>query len=344
MKVYEYHHKAEYFSSKILDRYFPDMRLGIFDIETMGLSPSRAECILAGLMTVAPDGSCTMRQYFAESLREEKQLLTRLLADLNRFDYLLTYNGKHFDLPFITKRAELLGLSDFRIRPYNLDLYLCLNGHSEIRKLLPSLKQKSVEEYMGLAPQRGDEISGKESIALYQAFLNAFDEAEKKDLRNKILLHNHDDILQLYKILPVILQTDIHKALSALGFPVAGQNGWPQLNLSFCKCADGALLLSGTYSEEPFFFSSYQTADRPYDCHFYADGSFELALPVQQYKGNAFCNVRACFGDVSVFEEYPGYVNGFLILTQQQKPNYLEINMLARQILKKFMEDFPKNT
>lgn len=61
-------------------------------------------------------------------------------------------------------------LAERRPRPYNLDLYLCLNGHSEIRNLLPSLKQKSVEAYMGLAPGRGDEIDGKESIALYRRF------------------------------------------------------------------------------------------------------------------------------------------------------------------------------
>ena len=60
--------------------------------------------------------------------------------------------------------------------------------------------------------------------------------------------------------------------------------------------------------------------------------------------GNAFCNVKACFADTSCFEEYPGFVNGFLVLTQNQKLNYLEINMLARRILQKMMEDFPKNT
>ena len=274
MKVYEYRHRAPYFTSRILDGYFAGMRLGIFDIETMGLSPDRAACVLAGLMKVAPDGSCVMRQYFAESVREEKQLLTKLFTDLNGFDYILTYNGKHFDLPFITKRAQRLDLAERRLRPYNLDLYLCLNGHSEIRNLLPSLKQKSVEAYMGLAPGRGDEIYGKESIALYRAFESAFDETEKNELRRKILLHNHDDILQLYKIFPIILQTDIHKAFSALGFPVAGQNGWPQLNVSFCKVSGGALLISGSHSAEPFLFSSYQSAAHPYDCHFYPDGSF----------------------------------------------------------------------
>ena len=77
MKIYEYQHKTDFFSSKILDRYFEGMRLGIFDIETLGLSPERAECVLAGLMKVAPDGSCTMRQYFAESAREEAQLLNK---------------------------------------------------------------------------------------------------------------------------------------------------------------------------------------------------------------------------------------------------------------------------
>ena len=343
MKVYEYRHQAPYFTSRILDGYFAGMRLGIFDIETMGLSPDRAACVLAGLMKVAPDGSCVMRQYFAESVREEKQLLTKLFTDLNGFDYILTYNGKHFDLPFITKRAQRLDLAERRLRPYNLDLYLCLNGHSEIRNLLPSLKQKSVEAYMGLAPGRGDEIDGKESIALYRAFESAFDEAEKNELRRKILLHNHDDILQLYKIFPIILQTDIHKAFSALGFPVAGQNGWPQLNVSFCKVSGGALLISGSHSAEPFLFSSYQSAAHPYDCHFYPDGSFELALPLEQFKDNAFLNVRACFADGEpVFASYPGYTNGYLILTQDQKPNYLERNMLARFILQKLMADFPR--
>lgn len=343
MKVYEYRHRTPYFTSRILDGYFAGMRLGIFDIETMGLSPDRAACVLAGLMKVAPDGSCVMRQYFAESVREEKQLLTKLFTDLNGFDYILTYNGKHFDLPFITKRAQRLDLAERRLRPYNLDLYLCLNGHSEIRNLLPSLKQKSVEAYMGLAPGRGDEIDGKESIALYRAFESAFDEAEKNELRRKILLHNHDDILQLYKIFPIILQTDIHKAFSALGFPVAGQNGWPQLNVSFCKVSGGALLISGSHSAEPFLFSSYQSAAHPYDCHFYPDGSFELALPLEQFKDNAFLNVRACFADgEAVFASYPGYTNGYLILTQDQKPNYLERNMLARFILQKLMADFPR--
>ena len=42
MKVYEYRHRAPYFTSRILDGYFAGMRLGIFDIETMGLSPARA--------------------------------------------------------------------------------------------------------------------------------------------------------------------------------------------------------------------------------------------------------------------------------------------------------------
>ena len=77
---------------------------------------------------------------------------------------------------------------------------------------------------MGLAPARGDEIDGKESITLYRTFEGSFDEREKNELRGKILLHNHDDILQLYKIFPIILQTDIHKAMSSLGFPIAGQS------------------------------------------------------------------------------------------------------------------------
>ena len=47
MKIYDYTHKAEYFDSKILRRYLGDMRLGVFDIETLGLYPE-----------TKPDDSC----------------------------------------------------------------------------------------------------------------------------------------------------------------------------------------------------------------------------------------------------------------------------------------------
>ena len=77
--------------------------------------------------------------------------------------------------------------------PYNLDLYLVLNGHSPIKKFVPNLKQKTVENYMGLWQSRTDEISGAESVELY----NTYEKTGREDLESKILLHNSDDVIQL---------------------------------------------------------------------------------------------------------------------------------------------------
>ena len=45
-----------------------------------------------------------------------------------------------------------------------------LNGHSPIKRFVPNLKQKTVENYMGLWQSRDDEISGAESVELYNVY------------------------------------------------------------------------------------------------------------------------------------------------------------------------------
>ena len=64
--------------------------MGIFDIETLGLSPQFAPLILAGFMTVEKDGSCWITQYFAETPGDERYILEYLRDDFDRVDYLLT--------------------------------------------------------------------------------------------------------------------------------------------------------------------------------------------------------------------------------------------------------------
>ena len=44
------------------------------------------------------------------------------------------------------------------------------------------------------------------------------------DDERKIILHNRDDILQLYRLLPVLKNCDLHKALYACGYPVGGMH------------------------------------------------------------------------------------------------------------------------
>lgn len=314
MEIYDYTHKTEYFDSKILRRYLGDMRLGVFDIETLGLYPKQNPMILAGIMAVEEGGTCQVRQLFAENSKpeEERLLLAELEQELSQFDCILTFNGKRFDIPYVRERAARLGFSDYRSEPFNLDLLLFLRHYSGLREVLGNLRQKTVERYMGLSPDREDEISGGESVLLYQDFENCRDEKKKAALREKILLHNHDDLLQLYKIFPVILQTDIHAAMNKMGFPIKGICGWPNLHIDSMKVAANALTVQGHYcGSEALSFCSYSTPERPYNCTFRADGSFLVELAARGMK--------------------------------TQLTNPLAVNELTQALLVRFMRDNPLN-
>ena len=344
MKKIQYNHKLEYFSSGLWERYFGGMSFCVFDIETLGLSPAFCPVVLAGVMTVGSSGDCLLTQYFAETPEEEKELLLTLADYLNRFDLIVTYNGRHFDVPFIKQRAAACGLSEFSVKPYNLDLYLVIKGHSPFRQILTSLSQSSIEEYMGLSVGRLDEISGKESVELYYKYLKCTDPAFKSELMEKILLHNHDDLVQLYRILPIIKQTDLHSAMSALGFPVKGQDGWPNMSVQKINLSSRALTVSGILPESSCDYTPYSCFSSGFDFWSWdisKDGSFELTLPTEKRKGSSFANLRALQVETDGLKLLGGYVNGFLILSESNKRNPLEINMLTRELLFKFMAETP---
>lgn len=337
MDIIRNYHEIELFTSKLMDRYFGGMKMGVFDIETLGLNPSTAEMVLAGIMEPCPDGSCQIIQFFAEKREDEKDILDALVEELEKYDYILTYNGKHFDMPFVDKRIRAHGNMSYHPKCYNLDLYLILNGHSHLKSVLANLRQKTVEAYMGLRPYRQDVISGADSIQLYYKYLEAKEPSEKQRLKNKILLHNHDDLLQLYQIFPIILKTNVHRAMSYLGFPVAAQNGWPQLNVSKVRVDYSGLTISGNYGGPLFSYIAYDTQQKPYSCHFDPDGSFQFLLPTDRHKGNQFLNLKYYLHEFHEFLRYPNYINGFLLLINEGTTNYMELNMFVKRFLNEFM-------
>ncbi|MCI8610254.1 MAG: ribonuclease H-like domain-containing protein [Firmicutes bacterium] len=340
MKTLRYTHNLPIFSSNMVDRYFKGLRLGIFDIETLGLNPAASEVILAGFLAISEDGNCQAVQYFAENKLEERNVLLAVQEELKNYDYILTYNGKHFDLPFTTKRAVMKGLSDFSFGCYNLDLYLVLHGHSNLKAQLTNLRQKTVEDYMGFHTDRKDQISGADSIKLYETYLKTEDPAKKEELERKILLHNHDDLIQLYRILPVILKADLHRAMSYLGFPVAGAHGWPQLNIGKIRIDYTGLTIMGNYDGPGFSYISYDDGTSPYSCHFSIEGEFRFLLPTDRHKNSHYLNLRTVLpASAATLSKYPGYVNGFFILSENGKTNFLEVNMFAKALLCRFMEE-----
>ncbi len=348
-------YNAKPYTSKAFELYFGGLSLGVLDIETTGLSPERAKFILGGLATYdSSKGSMRLLQLFAENKDEEALLLKEYIEELSKLDILLTYNGKHFDISFLRRRLALTGLdfkeiTGFLDFPYNLDLYLVLNGYSPLRKLLPNLKQKSVEDFMGLWSFRDDEISGGESVELYNRYLackaREKDSKEAEKLLQTILLHNADDVLQLGRLAKVLEKTDFHKAMHKLGFP-AGKNA--ELLVTGIEFGRDFLRISGKQRKNPKDYIAYPESGREYLLAFDSfSGDFEVKLPLRREAGLAFVDLtRLCGnGEVSpkeaeaaqnawaALKRYPTCQSGFLVLQQAGETNYLETNHLVKLFL-----------
>lgn len=321
------------YASKAFDLYFDGMRLGVVDIETTGLSPQRSRFVLGGLLTVE-DGMLQVQQFFAEDLSQEKETLQAYLSAVSETDFLLTYNGKHFDVPFIKGRADRPAPQ----LPFNLDLYLLVKIYSPVRKFLPNLKQKTVENFLGLWDHRKDEISGAESVELYYQYLSQKDPFVKE----KILLHNHDDILQLYRLLAVLEKADVHKAMFHMGFPVKPDvPGQPGLIVEQIAFSGNQLKISGSQRQPGWDYKCFEWGEVP--C--YADfsrqnGIFSVSVPLIKQAGLVLVDLKAMKLDLSIFEKYPGCQEGFLILEQQHEKHYLEINHFVKIFLERMLNQW----
>lgn len=329
--------------------YFGGKNICVYDIETTGLFPRNDRIMLTGLLTIS-DGRATAEQFFAETLNDEKAVLEATLAVLKRADVVLTYNGRSFDIPFTETRAAKYGLKCEM--PYDLDLFTVLSGYSEIKKFTGSLSQKSIERFMGIAPDRDDRIDGRESIRLYEQYL----ESPSYALEKTIMLHNHDDICQLYRILPVVKQTDFHRAMSRMGFPAG------DYTIKNWKVSSAGLTVSAFQRKDPSDYISFPTEDAPYSLRMSSgDGSAELEIPGETVGENALVidaktilmslakrsadaetaedseqydpardKERIVADALAELEDYPSFESGYLILRNGNHVNCFETNLFVK--------------
>ena len=331
--------KTEYFSNSILDEYFGGKSFCTYDIETLGLDPRRAPVVLIGMMCVSPDGSATVRQFFLEQPEEEHILLDRVIEELNKYDYIVTFNGHRFDIPYIEKRYKMIYHCLPDIRPFDLDLYLIIKGHSGLKEILPSLRQKSVEEYMGLSSERDDQISGGESVELYYEYLLCEDPDKKEKIKETILLHNYDDVVQLYRLLPIIRQCDLHSAAFKLGFPVyeSSESAGMVLNVGNIKLTRTSLKITGKYTGDLFTYKSFSDMEQVWEAEFYRDRTFSVTCPVYTRSNATFVNLLDFFADTDDFRDYRGFVNNYLILKNEKDFYHRDINYFVRRLLMKLL-------
>ena len=331
--------KTEYFSNSILDEYFGGKSFCTYDIETLGLDPRRAPVVLIGMMCVSPDGSATVRQFFLEQPEEEHILLDRVIEELNKYDYIVTFNGHRFDIPYIEKRYKMIYHCLPDIRPFDLDLYLIIKGHSGLKEILPSLRQKSVEEYMGLSSERDDQISGGESVELYYEYLLCEDPGKKEKIKETILLHNYDDVVQLYRLLPIIRQCDLHSAAFKLGFPVyeSSESAGMVLNVGNIKLTRTSLKITGKYTGDLFTYKSFSDMEQVWEAEFDRDRTFSVTCPVYTRSNATFVNLLDFFAETDDFRDYRGFVNNYLILKNEKDLYHRDINYFVRRLLMKLL-------
>ena len=173
-----------------------------FDIETTGLGAGNARVYLIGALTHSAGTGWVLRQWFADSMSGEEEILRSFFAFAEGFRTLVHYNGDSVDIPFLLKCAR-----QYRIpRPFggmnSLDLYRAVRPY---RKLFPTerMNQKSMERFLGIV--RADRYSGGELISVFQSYAASHSTA----LLQQLLLHNEEDLTALPALLSLLAYRDL---------------------------------------------------------------------------------------------------------------------------------------
>lgn len=330
MRIIEEYISGPMFSSPIFDEYFGGMNIVVADIETTGLSPKSAAVILGGAV-FAENGARKAIQFFGDTIDDEKELLERYTALLERADVIVTYNGQRFDIPFLLNRMKRHGLDTFGMeRLYSLDIYRVLRYHSHLPEILPNMKQKTVEIFLGDSDSRTDEIDGAQSVELYYEYVNSSG-AKRGQLLDSILLHNRDDIVRLSDMMRILRTLDIHEIMYSSGFPLAA--GESIIHTEKIKMLKGRMSVQGQVMGD--------TAD--YTCFSDGfvlsvsgkDGKLKLDIECENVDDYTVSDLRILGMDDEGLQKLGGYESGYLILREGKEARCHEINMLVKTLLQK---------
>lgn len=197
MHIFNYVLKDKKDISLIFKQNFPTGTTCFFDIETTGLNRANNSVYLIGFLYFDANSlQWTITQCFAESIDEEKQILQWTNNFISNFKTLITFNGESFDIPFIKYRMDKYGIKNNFDKLSSFDIYKEVKKHHSYLNF-KNYRLKTIEENLGI--YREDKLSGKECINLYFKYMRN----KEKDLVDKILKHNYDDLYYLIDILKI---------------------------------------------------------------------------------------------------------------------------------------------
>ena len=320
-------------------QYFSGLPWAVLDIETLGLSPSRSPVILAGIAVPDPGdpNRVCLTQFFAEHITggsEERELLAALAGELEDISVLVTYNGRSFDLPYLRERMGQRGLPPPG-RKYDLDLYRILRDCTDLKQFLPNLKQSTVEDFAGLWSLREDTISGAVSISRYYDYLT--DPVGNSKAKEEILLHNRDDILQLYRLTELLKRADMHKACYRYGFPMRCEG--VSYIVKVLELKGDRLMAEGLVTEDPFDYIIYGDEGPSYQ---WDSGRFALSVPLLSHQGLVLADLMAMTEPpIGIPEE--AAPSGYLVLAEGEDVNYRHCNLLAAGLIRRITRKWREN-
>ena len=201
MKKFTRSYNTYIYSGQIFDLYHGGLKPCIFDIETTGLSAQRGNKIILTACLIPNSKGVTITQFLAENPYEEDRVIMATMNFLKdeSVDYLITYNGASFDIPFMKQRLEMKNLP-YILNMYEFDLYNFIRSNTGLKSQIGSLSQKNVEQHFGISSNRKDVISGRESVKLFAEYAINQDSVIEKI----ILTHNREDVLQLCHLFNII--------------------------------------------------------------------------------------------------------------------------------------------
>jgi len=180
-----------------LFRRFGFRKMLFLDIETCGLSG--VPVFLIGLALVG-ESTFVLRQLFARDYTEESALLRELGRLLEDVDFLVTFNGKSFDVPFLRDRAIHHRLSLHLDVPH---LDLLWMARRRWRTVLPDCKLKTLEWHV-LRRRRSGDVWGFEIPGLYHDYVQ---NGEPHRLI-PVFHHNMLDVIAMVELIPPIFDPE----------------------------------------------------------------------------------------------------------------------------------------
>lgn len=303
-----------------INPYTNDLRCLVFDIETSGLYSGSAHIISASF--IEPEGEGLI-QLYADDLSDEPRVLREICEIFAQTDVIIGYNSNRFDIPFVAARLKACGMDAKLPLFWSVDLYRWLKKYWPLAERMEHLRQKDVEEVLGLAEKRDDLIDGGECIPLYERWLSSRD----ADAREKILLHNGDDVRQLARISQRLSFLPYHRIAFEGGFlAVCGGKRFKTGKISM-KGMKMAVKGKTEPQEMPasIFADSFE-----FECAL--DGNFTLKIFPEKNEEQLYVDLRGLPVDEEMFEGLAGYHSGYLVLSGESGPCMRECCELVRQL------------